>query len=132
MEVVAGRLDWFYTPAASVVSLIKDGRLKGLAVSSKIRMSQLPDLPTAAEAGLAQAEYVFWVGLLVPRKTPRPAVNKLNEETRKVLGSAELRERFRQLGAEPLPMKPAELDAFLASDTEATGRIVKAANIKPQ
>jgi len=132
VEVVAGRLDWFYTPAASVVSLIKDGRLKGLAVSSKSRMPQLPDLLTAAEAGWSQAEYVFWVGLLVPRRTPRPAVDRLNEETLKVLASADVRERFRQLGAEPLPMKPAALDAFLVSDTEATGRIVKAANIKPQ
>jgi tripartite-type tricarboxylate transporter receptor subunit TctC len=70
--------------------------------------------------------------LLVPRKTPRTAINKLNEEILKVLRSQELRERFRQLGAEPFPMKPGELDAFLAKDTEVTGRIVKAANIKAQ
>jgi tripartite-type tricarboxylate transporter receptor subunit TctC len=132
IEVIAGRLDWFYTPAAAVVSLLKDGKLKSLIVSSKTRMSLLPELPTAAEAGLAEAEYVFWVGLLAPRKTPRAAINKLNGEIVKVMGSAELRERFRQLGAEPFPMKPAELDAFLAADTEVTGRIVKAANIKPQ
>ncbi len=132
IEVIAGRLDWFYTPAASVVSLIKDGKLKGLAVSSKTRMTLLPELPTVAEAGLPEGEYVFWVGLLVPRKTPRTAINKLNEEILKVLRSQELRERFRQLGAEPFPMKPGELDAFLAKDTEVTGRIVKAANIKAQ
>jgi tripartite-type tricarboxylate transporter receptor subunit TctC len=132
IEIMAGRLDWLYTPAASVVSLLKDGKVKGLIVSSKARMEQLPDIPAAAEAGLAEAEYVFWVGLLAPRRTPRPVVARLNEEIVKVLGTPELRERFRQLGAEPLPMQPAAFDAFLAADTRATGRIAKAANIKPQ
>jgi len=131
IEVMTGRLDWIYTPTASVVSLLKDGRLKALIVSTKTRVEQLPDIPTAAEAGLRGAEYVFWVGLLAPRKTPRSIIAKLNAEILKVLGTPELRERFRQLGAQPLPMQPAALDKFLAADTEVTGRIVKAANIKP-
>ena len=131
VEVMTGRLDWIYTPAASVVSLLKEGKLKGLIVSSKARLEQLPDIPTAAQAGLADAEYVFWVGVLVPRKTPRPVVVRLNDEILKVLRAPELGERLRQLGAQPLPMKPQEFDAFLATDTEVTGRLVKAANIKP-
>jgi tripartite-type tricarboxylate transporter receptor subunit TctC len=131
VEVMAGRLDWIYTPTASVVSLLKDGRLKALIVSTKTRVEQLPDVPTAAEAGLPEAEYVFWVGLLAPRKTPRPAVAKLSAEIRKVLGTPELRERFRALGAQPFPMQPAELDKFLAAHAEMTGRIVKAAKIQP-
>ena len=131
VEVMTGRLDWIYTPAASVVSLLKEGKLKGLIVSSKARLEQLPDIPTAAQAGLAEAEYVFWVGLLAPRKTPRPIIDKLNEEILKVLRTPELAERLRQLGAQPLPMKARDFDAFLATDTEVTGRIVKAANIKP-
>ena len=131
VEVMTGRLDWIYTPAASVVSLLKEGRLKGLIVSSKARLEQLPDIPTAAQAGLAEAEYVFWVGLLAPRKTPRPIIDKLNEEILKVLRTPELAERLRQLGAQPLPMKARDFDAFLATDTEVTGRIVKAASIKP-
>jgi tripartite-type tricarboxylate transporter receptor subunit TctC len=132
IEVIAGRLDWLYTPAAAVVALLKDGKLKGLIVSSKGRMEQLPDIPAAVEAGLPEAEYVFWVGLLAPRKTPRVAVARLNDEVARVLKTPELRERFRQLGAEPLTMQPAAFDAFLAADTQATGRIAKAANIKPQ
>ena len=131
VEVMTGRLDWIYTPAASVVSLLKEGKLKGLIVSSKTRLEQLPDIPTAAQAGLADAEYVFWVGLLAPRKTPRPIVNKLNDEVVKVLRAPELAERLRQLGAQPLPMQPQEFDAFLAADTQMMGRLVKAANIKP-
>ena len=131
VEVMTGRLDWIYTPAASVVSLLKEGKLKALIVSSKARLEQLPDIPTAAQAGLAEAEYVFWVGLLAPRKTPRPIIGRLNDELLKVLRSPELAERLRLLGAQPLPMKPQDFDAFLAAETEITGRIVKAANIKP-
>ena len=131
VEVMTGRLDWIYTPAASVVSLLKEGKLKGLIVSSKARLDQLPDIPTAAQAGLAEAEYVFWVGLLAPRRTPRRIIGKLNDEILKVLRTPELAERLRLLGAQPLPMKPQEFDAFLAAETEVTGRIVKAANIKP-
>ena len=130
VEVVAGRLDWIYVPVAAAVPLIKDGRLKALAVSSKARIAPLPDVPTMAEAGLPGGEYMFWIGLLAPRKTPRAIVDRLNEETVKVLGAAELRERFRGMGAEAFPMKPADLDAFLAADTEKMGRVVKAANIK--
>lgn len=131
VEVVTGRLDWIYTPAASVVSLLKEGKLKGLIVSSKARLEQLPDIPTAAEAGVPDAEYVFWVGLLAPRKTPSAAVARLNEEIVKILSTPELRERMRKVGAQPFPMRPAEFDAFLATDAELTGRIVKAAKIKP-
>jgi len=132
VEVAAGRLDWFFSPAAAAVSLAKDGRLKALAVSSKRRMTLLPDLPTTTEAGVPDAEYQFWVGLLAPRKTPRGAVAKLNVELQKALSSVELRERYRLLGAETLLMKPEEFDAFLLADSEATGRIVKAAGIKTQ
>lgn len=132
IEVMAGRLDWFFSPAAAAVPLVKDGRLKALAVSSKRRMTLLPELPTTTEAGVPDAEYQFWVGLLAPRKTPRAVVAKLNAEAQKALGTPELRERYRMLGAETLLMKPEEFDTFLLADAEAAGKIVKAAGIKAQ
>jgi len=106
--------------------------VKALVVSAKRRMAVFPEVPTTGEAGVADAEYQFWIGLLAPRKTPRSVITRLNSEIQKALATAELRERFRLLGAEPLYMTPETLDAFLAADAEATGRIVKAANIKPQ
>lgn len=115
-----------------MIALIKNGRLKGLTASTKARMFLLPDVPTVAEAGYAEAEYVFWIGIMVPRKAPRQAINRLNEETLAILRSPAMRERLQQIGAEAFPLQPGEFDAFLAADAEATGRIVKAANIKPQ
>lgn len=132
VEVAAGRLDWFFSPAAATVALVKDGRLKALAVSSKRRMAMLPDLPTLGEAGARDAEFQFWVGLLAPRATPRAVVNVLNAEVQKALATPELNERFRQLGGVALAMKPEEFDTFLLAEAEAIGKIVKAAGIKPQ
>lgn len=131
IELVAGRLDWIYMPAGTATPLIKDGRLKGLIVSSKTRLAQLPDVPTAAEANLREGEHVFWIGILAPHKTPRAVVNKLYEDIGRAIQTPEVRERYRQLSAEPFNLKPAEFDAFLAADTAAMGQIVKAAKIKP-
>lgn len=75
---------------------------------------------------------VVWIGLLVARKTPRSVINKLNGEVVRTLKTPEVRERYRQLGAEEFYLKPAEFDAFLVTDTAAMGRIVKAAKIKLQ
>ena len=132
VEVAAGRLDWIYVPAAIAVPMIRDGRLKGLIVSSKSRMVHLPDVPTAAEAGLPEGEHTFWIGLLAPKKTPRVVVNKLHEEISRTLKLPEIRERYRQLGADLFMMTPAAFDTFLAADTAAMGLITKAAKIKPQ
>lgn len=132
VEVAAGRLDWFFSPAAAAVALVKDGRLKALAISSKRRMAMLPDLPTLAEVGARDAEFQFWVGLLAPRATPRAVIALLNAEVKKALATPELIERYRILGAETLAMTPDELDAFLLADAEGTGKIVKAAGIKAQ
>ncbi len=132
VELVAGRLDWIYMPAATVVPMIKEGRLRGLIVSSKTRVTQLPDVPTAAELGLPDGEHTFWIGLLAPRKTPRAVINKLHDEIQRMLKLPEVRERYRQLGAEVFSLRPEAFDAFLTEDTAAMGRIVKAAKIKPQ
>jgi len=132
VEVAVGRLDWIYVPSAIAAPMIREGRLKGLIVSSKARLAQLPDVPTAAQAGLPEGEHQFWIGLLAPRKTPRAVVNKLHEEITLALKQPEVRARYQQLGVEPLPMTPAAFDAFLAADTVAMGKITQAAKIKPQ
>lgn len=132
VEVAAGRLDWVYVPMAIAVPLVKEGRLKALMMSSKSRISHLPDVPTAVEVGLPEGEHTFWIGLLAPRKTPRAVVEKLHAEITSTFKLPEIRSRYQQLGAEPLVMTPAAFDRFLAADTAAMGEIAKAAKIKPQ
>jgi tripartite-type tricarboxylate transporter receptor subunit TctC len=89
-EVIAGRIDFFFGPVGLVLPLIRDGKLRALAVNGATRSSALPDIPTTLEVGIANAEYPIWFGLFVPAKTPREIVAKLHDETLK----ASSRQRF--------------------------------------
>src|SRR5258706_15330013 len=115
-ETSTGRVDFFFAPLSPALPLIKDGRLKPLAVGTLQRSPLLPDVPTTTEAGFAQSDYIFWVALLAPAATPRAIVDRLNAEALKALASAEVREKLTVLGAEPMPMSPARFDAFLRAE----------------
>ena len=127
VEVSAGRVDFMFTPVLSSIPSIREGRMRALAVSTAKRSSALPDVPTVAEAGLPGFVFDFWIGLLAPAKTPRPVVNKLNAEVRKVLAQPEVLERLSKLGAEPMPMTPERFDAYIKEEFNTLGTIMKAA-----
>jgi tripartite-type tricarboxylate transporter receptor subunit TctC len=129
-ETMAGRIDWFFAPMVSVLSLVESGKLKALAVGTAKRSEVLPQLPTTVEAGVPGSEYLFWVGLFAPAKTPRPIVDRLYAEVTRVMSSADVKERLAKLGAEPFLMAPAAFDRFLADETAKTQQLVRAAGIK--
>lgn len=131
-EVMAGRVDWFFAPGVSVMGAVKERKLKALAVGSKERSSQLPDLPTTEEAGAANSAYTLWIGLFAPARTPPAIVARLNQEVQAALASPEVKERFAKLGADPLPMTVDGFRNFLAQEFKVSEQIVKAAGIKPQ
>ena len=129
-ETIAGRTDFFFAPLVSALPMIKAGRLQALAVATTKRSAQLPDVPTLAEAGIANSEYLFWIGMLVPVKTPRDVVNRLNQATLKALATPEVRERLASQGAEALPMSPEQFDTMIREEMAANAAIIKAAGIK--
>lgn len=129
-ETMSGRIDWFFAPLVSSLSLIRDGKLKALAVGTAKRSPSLPLVPTTVEAGVAGSQYQFWVGLFAPAKTPRAVVDRLQTEVAKALAAPDVRERLDKLGAEPFVMAPAEFDSFLASETAKAQDVVKKAGIK--
>ncbi|KQX19004.1 tripartite tricarboxylate transporter substrate binding protein [Variovorax sp. Root434] len=129
-EVMAGRVDWFFAPMVSALPLIKTGRLQALAVGTGKRSSALPDAPTTVEAGVPGSEYLFWVGLFAPAKTPQPVVDRLQAEVAKIMVSPELKERLEKLGAEPFTMPSAQFNKFLVDETGKAQQVVKAASIK--
>jgi tripartite-type tricarboxylate transporter receptor subunit TctC len=131
-EVMAGRVDWFFAPGVSVMGAVKERKLKALAVGSKERSSQLPDLPTTEEAGAPNSAYTLWIGLFAPARTPPAIVARLNQEVQAALASPEVKERFAKLGADPLPMTVDGFRNFLAQEFKVSEQIVKAAGIKPQ
>lgn len=129
-ETMTGRIDYFFAPLVSALPMIKAGKLVPLAVSTAKRSSQLPDVPTLAEAGIAKSEYLFWIGMLVSAKTPRDIVNKLNQSTLKALQDNEVKERLAGLGAEAMPMSPEQFDQLIKDELISNATVIKAAGIK--
>ena len=130
-EVIAGRVDYYFSPIGLAQQYLKTDKLVALGVSSIRRASSLPDVPTTIEAGLPNSNYDVWIGMFAPAKTPRAIVNRLNEETARALRSPELREKFNALVMDPMIMSPTEFDAFLKRDFELNADLVKAAGIEP-
>ena len=129
-DVATGRVDFMCTGITSGLPFIRGGRLIPLAVSTHKRSSILPDVPTTIEAGYPDSDYTFWNGMLVPAKTPRALVNRLHAETLKVLQQPFVIEKLKAQGIEPLPLKPAEIDAMIAKEIGNNLAIVKAAGLK--
>ena len=130
-EVLAGRVDYYFSPIAPVIGQIKEGKLLALAVGSPKRSSALPDVPTTAEAGVPGSEFNFWIGMMAPAKTPRDIVNRLHDEVVKALATAEVKDRFAKLGADTWTMKPEQFDAYIKEEIVSNAKLVKAAGLSP-
>jgi tripartite-type tricarboxylate transporter receptor subunit TctC len=132
LEVVTGRIDVYYAPVSAALPLIRDGKLLALAVSSPERVASLPGVPTTVEAGYPNSSYQFWIGLFAPAKTPRDVVNRLNAEVQKSLQAPSVRERFMQLGVQPMAMGVEQFDKFVKSELALNAELANAAGLVPQ
>ena len=131
-EVLAGRVEYYFSPIAPVLPQIREGRLLALAVGSPKRSSALPDIPTTAEAGVPNSEFNFWIGMMAPEKTPREIVAKLHAEVQKALASEDVKERFAKLGAEVWTLPPEQFDKYIREEVNVNSKLVKDAGIAPQ
>jgi tripartite-type tricarboxylate transporter receptor subunit TctC len=131
-EVLSGRVDFYFTPVAPALQLIRDGKLLALAVSSTKRSTALPDVPTTVEAGYPNSDFDFWIGTFVPAKTPRDIVTRLNQETVKALQHPDVRAKLATFGVEPMSMTPEEFDKRVAQEVVTAAALAKAAGIAAQ
>jgi tripartite-type tricarboxylate transporter receptor subunit TctC len=131
-EVVAGRVDFFFSPVLTALPLLKSGQLLGLAVSSSKRASALPDVPTTVEAGYPDSNYDFWIGFFLPAKTPRDIVERLYQEIRTAKDNPDVKAKLAALGGEPMEMTPAEYQEYIRQSVAMNRALAKAAGIKPQ
>jgi tripartite-type tricarboxylate transporter receptor subunit TctC len=131
MEVIAGRVDFYFCPINTALPFIREGKLLALVVNSVTRPPELPDVPTTLEAGYRDAEFPIWLGMFAPVKTPPGIVAKLHAETLKALQMAATQERLAMAGVTPLAVSPAEFDARVRKEIETNGALAKAAGIKP-
>jgi tripartite-type tricarboxylate transporter receptor subunit TctC len=131
-DTIAGRVTYYFAPISAALPFVREGKLVALAVSTAKRASALPNVPTVAESGLPGFDYSLWVGIFAPAGTPPAIVDKIARDVRLAAQAADVKERFATLGAEPMPMTPAEFKQFVDGEITESAKVIKAAGIKPQ
>lgn len=126
--LLAGQVDYMIDNLPSSMPHIKSGKFRALAITSKERSAQLPDVPTMTEVGLPM-QVTAWFGLLAPAGTPDSIVQKLQLSAKRAMQTSDVRERFTELGGVPGGETPAEYDAFIAQERKSWAQIVKTAGI---
>jgi tripartite-type tricarboxylate transporter receptor subunit TctC len=129
---MSGEVDFVMPAASAVQSYAKANRMRVLAVLDQKRNSALPDVPTAAEAGMPQLLIVNWYVLTAPTGTPRAVLQQLNAETARVMQSSETRSQFANMGGEATGTTPDEAVAFLRAETERWSKVIRDAGIKAE
>jgi tripartite-type tricarboxylate transporter receptor subunit TctC len=129
-EVMTGRADFYFALPFQVRANLKSGKIRALAVGSPKRSSLFPDLPTTVEAGYPNSDYNFWIGALVPTRTPRDIVSRLHREFNAAVNAPDVRERIVKTGADPLSLTLPEFEAMISAEFESNAKLIKAAGIK--
>jgi len=128
---VAGHVPYMWSVISIVTPYAKGGRLKALATADKQRAPALPDVPTAAEGGLADFAVSGWYGLVAPAKTPRAVIDRVHAEAARALQSEAVRQRLAASGSIPIGGGPDELDAHIKSEIARWHRVLTAAGVQP-
>lgn len=132
-DLAGGRLDYTFTNASVAYPLVKSGKLRALAITSRSRVPLFPDIPTLDELGLKGYENVSWGGLVFPAGTPRPIVDRLSQSLRKVLASDALARDLANASASPgTPGSPEDFQRFIAAEQRKWGDLIVAAHIEKQ
>jgi len=131
-DVLGNRSTFYMAPINAGMSLVKDGKLTALGVSTRTRAEVLPDVPTLDEQGLPGYDMTLWFGMWAPAATPLNIVRKLNETVNAVVGEPKVKEQFAKLGILPAPMKSEDFSRFVRSEIDVYRKIVRAANVPPQ
>ena len=131
-EIVSQRLHYYVIPISAGLPLLKEGRLKALAVTVDKRLEQLPDVPTTAEAGLPGFRIDGWFGVVGPAGMPRALVNRLNADIVEALKQPDTRERFVRMGSEPVYTTPATFEKMMKDEFVRYRDVIKSAGIRAQ
>ena len=129
-EVISGRADCYFALVFQAKKIVDSGKLVALATSSPKRSALMPNIPTLEEQGFQNGSYNFWVGALVPAKTPRAIVDKLNQDITAVVESPEVTEQIKKLGCDPLTGSVKDFEDMVAKEIRENGELIKKANIK--
>jgi len=131
-DVIGGHVAIYFSSPAPAIGLVKEGRLRAIAVTGLTRSPIFPDVPTVAESGLPGFEAVLHYGIIAPAGTPRPIVDKLNAALRGALASDEVKNRLAVEGSEPMPTTPEEYAADIDREETLWSAIVKKSGAKAE
>jgi tripartite-type tricarboxylate transporter receptor subunit TctC len=129
-DLIPGRVDVIFDNMPSILPHVKGGSLRGLAVTTKERVAVVPEIPTIAESGVPGFDVFSWFGFFVPAKTPEGVIAKINADTNAALVYPSVKSRFEELGADPKGSTQAELAAFLKSEIDKWGPVIREAKIR--
>ena len=130
-DLLGGRVTMVFSPTAVALPLVREGKVRALAVTTLRRSSAVPELPTIAESGYPGFEVTPWFGLLAPARTPATIVGKLHLETVKALAQPDLRAKLADLGLEVVGNSPDEFAALIKSEIPKWAKLIKESGIKP-
>ena len=130
VHVPGGQVQMMFDAITTMAPNVLAGQVRALATTGPRRSTVLPDVPTAAEAGVAGYEATIWLGIMAPVGTPKPIVDRLNAEIGAILARPDLRLAWAKQGAEAMPMTTAEFEAFLHRDIEKWANVVKISGAK--
>ncbi len=131
-DLLGGQINMMVSTFASALPHVKSGRLRALGVTTAKRSPATPDVPTLIEGGVAGYDYSTWYGLLAPAGTAKQIIDKLNAANRKVLANNDIRQKLEIQGVDAIVNSPAEFSAYMKSETEKWGGVVKATGAKAE
>jgi tripartite-type tricarboxylate transporter receptor subunit TctC len=130
-DLLGGRIAMAFLPTGGALSLIAQGKLRALAVTSRNRLPQLPDVPTMIEAGFPDFAMTIWTGFLAPAGTPAAIVARLNEEIRRIMARADVRQQIESQWSEPVSNTTEEFAAIIKAETGYWAKVIKETGIAP-
>jgi tripartite-type tricarboxylate transporter receptor subunit TctC len=131
-DTMSGQTQFLFGSIAAVMPVVKQGRLRGIAVTTAKRLAALPDVPTLAESGVKGYDVVLWHGLVGPKGLPRPIVDRVNGELNKALKAKDMEEKLAADGVSPAGGTPEQFAAIIKRDIETWARVVKQAGVKAE
>jgi tripartite-type tricarboxylate transporter receptor subunit TctC len=131
-SVIGGHVQMMFDAITVMAQGVRSGQLVALGTSGKERSSVMPDIPTISEAGVPGYESTIWIGVMAPAGTPKPIIDKLNAEIRKVLARDDVKEAWAKQGAVPMQMAPQDFDKYLRADIEKWANVVKVSGATAQ
>jgi len=129
-SVLGGHVQMMFDAIPTMLNNVKAGQVRALGTTGEKRSALTPDLPTVAEGGVPGYEATIWLGLMAPAATPRPIIDLLNSEVRKVQAQPEMKELYAKQGTVAMEMSPDEFGDYIKADIAKWAKVIETARIK--